>query len=136
MEQGQSLTADWLNAKYLELTRLYYGHDAGVVKVDDYIQSEWSGIPHFYYDFYVFQYATGIVASTALADMVRTGDASARDRYLAFLKAGGSDFPLNTLRKAGVDMATPQPVERALKAFDHLVGEMEGLYDKLQAAGK
>lgn len=128
VEQGQSLTPDWLNATYLELTRLYYGHDLGVVRVDDYIQSEWSGIPHFYYDFYVYQYATGIVASMALSEAVLAEGEPARARYLGFLGSGSSRFPLDTLKAAGVDLTTPQPVAAALKAFDRLVGQMETLY--------
>ncbi|MDR3670226.1 MAG: oligoendopeptidase F [Holophaga sp.] len=128
VEQGQSLTPDWLNAKYLELTRLYYGHEQGVVRVDDYIQAEWSGIPHFFYDFYVYQYATGIVASMALSEAVLTEGEGARERYLGFLSSGSSRFPLDTLKAAGVDLTTPQPVAAALRAFDRLVGEMESLY--------
>ena len=128
VEQGQSLTPDWLNATYLELTRLYYGHDQGVVRVDDYIQSEWSGIPHFFYDFYVYQYATGIVASMALAEAVLAEGEPARERYLGFLGSGSSRFPLDTLKAAGVDLATPQPVAAALAAFDGMVARMEALY--------
>jgi oligoendopeptidase F len=127
VEQGQPLTPDWLNATYLELTRLYYGHDQGVVRVDDYIQAEWSGIPHFFYNFYVYQYATGIVASMALAEAVLTEGGPARERYLGFLGAGSSRFPLDTLKAAGVDLTTPQPVAAALRAFDRLVGQMEDL---------
>jgi oligoendopeptidase F len=133
VEAGQSLTPDWLNAKYLELTRLYYGHDKGVTKVEDYISNEWSGIPHFFMNYYVFQYATGIIASTALADAVIKEGAPARDRYLnLFLKAGGTRFPLDTLRAAGVDLSTPKPAEQALKAFDDLVTEMEVLAAKVK----
>jgi len=136
VEQGRSLTAEWLNAKYLELTRLYYGHALGVVKVEDYIQSEWASIPHLYRNFYVFQYATGIVASMALTEAVIQEGAPARDRYLAFLKAGSSDFPLNTLKKAGVDMASPKPVEAALRSFDRYVGEMEKLVEGMERRKK
>jgi len=96
--------------------------------VDDYIQSEWSGIPHFYYDFYVYQYATGIVASMALSEAVLAEGEPARARYLGFLGSGSSRFPLDTLKAAGVDLTTPQPVAAALKAFDRLVGQMETLY--------
>ncbi|WP_243329270.1 oligoendopeptidase F [Mesoterricola sediminis] len=135
VEKGQSLTADWLDAKYLELTRLYYGHDAGVMRVDDYIKTEWSSIPHFYYNFYVYQYATGIVSSMALSEAALK-DPAARDRYLAFLKSGGSRFPLETLKSAGVDLATPAPVEAALKAFDDMVGRMEALHARIQAGTK
>jgi len=135
VEKGQSLTADWLDAKYLELTRAYYGHGAGVMDVEDYIKTEWSAIPHFHYNFYVYQYATGIVSSMALSEAALK-DPAARDRYLAFLKSGGSRFPLETLKAAGVDLATPAPVEAALKAFDDMVGRMEALHARIQARGK
>jgi len=114
----------------LELTRLYYGHDQGVVRVDDWIQAEWSAIPHFYMDFYVFQYATSMAASMALAKAVLEQGEPARARYLRFLQSGGSQFPLATLKEAGVDFTTPKPVEEALKAFDDLVGQMEILYER------
>lgn len=134
VEQGQSLTADWLDETYLALTRLYYGHDAGVMAVDDWIKSEWSAIPHFYYGYYVYQYATGIVSSMALSQAALK-DPAARDRYLGFLRAGGSRFPLETLKTAGVDLTAPEPVEEALQAFDGLVDRMEKLYDRVQASG-
>jgi len=132
VEQGKTLTPDWLNKTYLDLTRLYYGHAQGVVKVEDSIQSEWSGIPHFHYNFYVYQYATGVIASMALADAVQAEGAPARDRYLGFLKAGGSDDPLNTLRKAGVDMTKPETLTRAFQVFDRFVGEMEKLVERME----
>ena len=128
VEQGQSLTPDWLNATYLALTRHYYGHEQGVVRVDDYIQAEWSGIPHFFYNYYVYQYATGIVASMALSEAVLTEGAPARERFLGFLGSGSSRFPLDTLKAAGVDLSSPQPVLAALKAFDGLVARMEEIY--------
>jgi oligoendopeptidase F len=136
VEQGQTLTADWLDQKYLELTRQYYGHDKGVCQVDDYIQCEWSGIPHFYLNYYVFQYSTGIIASLALSDSVAKGDRKAQAGYLEVLKAGGSDYPLNILKKAGVDMTQPEPYVRALKRFDQLVGEMEKIVARLQKQKK
>jgi len=132
VEQGQTLTPDWLNAKYLELTKLYYGHDKGVTKVEDYIQTEWSGIPHFFYNFYVFQYATGIVSSMALSDAVLKEGAPAQARYMSFLKAGGTKFPMETLKDAGVDLSTPKPVEQALQAFGNLVSEMEAIVARLE----
>jgi oligoendopeptidase F len=136
VEQGQTLTADWLDQKYLELTRQYYGHDKGGCQVDDYIQCEWSGIPHFYLNYYVFQYSTGIIASLALSDSVAKGDKKAQAGYLEILKAGGSDYPLNILKKAGVDMTQPAPYIRALKRFDELVGEMEKIVARLQKQKK
>jgi oligoendopeptidase F len=132
-EQGKTLTPDWLNQKYLELTRAYYGHEQGVMRVDDYIGCEWSGIPHFYRSYYVFQYSTGIVASMALSDMVLREGAAGQARYLAFLKAGGSKFPRDTLRDAGIDMSGPEPVKAALRQFDGMLGEMEAIVARLEA---
>lgn len=136
VEQGKTLTPDFLNAKYLELTRLYYGHNQGVVKVEDYIQSEWSLIPHFYYNFYVYQYATGVIASMAISDAVLKEGAPARDRYLTFLKAGGSDFPLETLKKAGVDLSKPEAVSKAFQAFGGYVDEMEKIVARMEQGKK
>jgi oligoendopeptidase F len=133
-EKGRTLTPDFLNAKYLELTRTYYGHSAGVVNVEDYIQSEWAVIPHFFMNFYVYQYATGVVASMALADAVQHEGVSARDRYLTFLQAGGSNYPLETLRKAGVDMTKRETLDRAFKVFNQYVDEMEQIAARLERA--
>lgn len=131
VEEGKSLTADWLNEKYLALTREYYGHDKGVCQVDDYIQVEWSKIPHFFYNFYVFQYSTGIISSMALAEMVSNGTEKERDAYLGMLKSGGKDYPINLLKEAGVDMTTKEPYEKAFKRFDNLVSEMEKIMTRL-----
>jgi len=131
VEEGKSLTADWLNEKYLSLTREYYGHDKGVCQVDDYIQNEWSKIPHFFYNFYVFQYSTGIISSMALAEMVSNGTEKERDAYLGMLKSGGKDYPINILKEAGVDMTTKDPYEKAFKRFDNLVSEMEKIMERL-----
>jgi len=97
------------------------------MRVDDYIASEWSAIPHFYMNYYVFQYATGIIASGALADAVLKEGTPARDRYLAFLRAGGTQFPLDTLKDAGLDLRQPEPIARSLRSLDALVSEMEAL---------
>jgi len=136
VEQGQTLTADWLNQKYLELTRQYYGHDKGICQVDDYIEVEWNRIPHFYLNYYVFQYSTGLIASMALSDMVLHGGPAAQNRYLEFLKAGGSDYPLAILKKAGVDMTVAAPFTAALKRFEQLVGEMEKIVTRLKKQKK
>ncbi len=127
VESNQTLTAKWLNDKYLDLTKKYYGHDEGITQVDDYIQNEWSVIPHFFRNYYVYAYATGMIASLALSEMVvKEGDAG-RERYLEFLSAGGSDYPLNILKRAGVDMTKPEPYEAAFRRFDALVTEMENI---------
>jgi oligoendopeptidase F len=114
-ERGEALTGERLSAMYGELLRRYHGHDRGVMKIDDAYTVEWAYIPHFYYNFYVYQYATSLAASTQLAREVLAGDTAARDRYLALLKAGGSRYPYELLKEAGVDLATPEPY-RALEA--------------------
>lgn len=131
VEKGQTLTAEWLNNKYLELTRTYYGHDKGVTLVDDFIEVEWSKIPHFFYNFYVFQYSTGFVSSMALSENVISGKTGAVDKYLGMLKAGNSDYSIKILQNAGVDMTTSDPYKAAFKRFDDLVTEMEKIYDRV-----
>jgi len=136
VEKGGSLTADWLKTTWATLFRCYNGVDQGIVTYDDSLAVTWASIPHFYRPFYVFQYATGMVAATALADAVLSEGPAARDRYLGLLSAGGSKFPLDLLRDAGVDMSKPAPILAALKQFDGLVAEMEGIYERLPAAAK
>ena len=99
---------------YLDITKKYYGHDQGVCIVDDYIAHEWSGVPHFYNSYYVFQYATSFTAATALSEGVLTAGvrgADATKRYIQFLSSGGSKHPIDLLKDAGVDMTTDQPLE-------------------------
>ena len=136
VESGKSLTPDVLNKKYLDLTREYYGHDKGVTVVDEYIQNEWSNIPHFYMNYYVFQYSTGMIASMALCNMVLNGGDKGREDYLTMLKSGGKDFPLTLLKSAGVDMTKPESINGGLKYFDSLVDEMQNLVTKLKKEGK
>ncbi len=132
VEQDQTLTPDWLDHTYLDLTRQYYGHKKGIISVKKYIENEWSNIPHFYYNFYVYQYSTGIAAAAALAEMVLTGSETERNRYLRFLKSGGSKYPLDTLKEAGVDLTTPQPIVMAIRKFDEMVSEMETIAQRLK----
>ena len=134
-QKGEPIVGDALAKLYLDITRRYYGHDQGVCVVDDYIAHEWSYIPHFYRDFYVFQYATSFTASSALAEKVKTGDASARDRYLAFLKAGGSKYPIDLLKDAGVDMTTDEPLDLTMRAMNRVMDDIERLLDKRTGAG-
>jgi oligoendopeptidase F len=134
-QKGQPIVGDALDKLYLDITRRYYGHDQGVCIVDDYIAHEWSYIPHFYRDFYVFQYATSFTASSALAEKVKTGDVAARDRYLTFLKAGGSKYPIDLLKDAGVDMTTDEPLDLTVKAMNRVMDEIDRLLDKRAAAG-
>jgi len=129
-EKGQPITGDALSKLYFDITKKYYGHDQGVCIVDDYIANEWSYIPHFYRDFYVFQYATSFTASLALAEKVKAGDPQARQRYLTFLSAGGSKYPIELLKDAGVDMTTDEPLDLTMKAMTRVMDEMEALLAK------
>jgi oligoendopeptidase F len=132
-QKGQPITGEALAKLYLDITRKYYGHAQGVSVVDDYIAHEWSTIPHFYADFYVFQYATSFTASEALAAKVKTGDAAATKRYLSFLSAGGSKYPIDLLKDAGVDMTSDEPLDLTIKSMNRVMDEMEKI---LAAKGK
>jgi len=127
VERGEALTGDSLDALYLRIAREYYGHDEGICAVDEHIRSEWSYIPHFYYNFYVFQYATSFCASSAICDTVLAGDKEALRRYLGLLSAGGSDYPIELLKGAGVDMGTTAPVVAAVAKMERIMDEMERL---------
>lgn len=123
-KNGEALTADKLTEIYYALNKKYYG-DA--VVSDEEIGLEWARIPHFYYDYYVYQYATGYSAATALANQILTEGDPAVERYLEFLKAGSSDDPIEVLKKAGVDMTSKQPILGALDVFEEKLNEMEKL---------
>jgi oligoendopeptidase F len=99
------------------------------VVIDPEAEIEWARIPHFYYNFYVFQYATGISAALALVEKVSQGGKKEQEDYLTFLKSGCSRYPIDILRSAGVDMATPQPVQATIALFRKLVGELEQLIE-------
>jgi oligoendopeptidase F len=126
-EKGEPLTGESLSKAYLDITRKYYGHDKNVCIVDDYVQHEWAFIPHFYLNFYVFQYATSFTASAALSEKVLAGDPAATKRYLAFLSAGGSKYPIDLLKDAGVDMTTDEPLRLTLQKMNRVMDEMEKL---------
>lgn len=128
VEAGEALTPDVLNKVYLALNRDYYGPE---MNIDQEIAVEWGRIPHFYTPFYVYKYATGFSAATALARQVLDEGAPAVERYRKFLAGGNSAYPLELLKKAGVDMTTPQPVEAALRVFEKLVGEMEKITERI-----
>ena len=124
VDAGQTLTADMLCAEYARLCKLYYGED---MVVDDQIAMEWARIPHFYYNYYVFQYATGYSAAIALSRRIlREGESAVKD-YLGFLSGGCSKSPIDLLKGAGVDMTSPAPVNDALQLFGELLDEMESL---------
>jgi len=123
-EQGEALTPQELCSIYYDLNVQYYG--TGMV-VDKDIEMEWARIPHFYTSFYVYKYATGFSAATSFAKQILDEGAPAVDRYLGFLKSGGSDYSINILKKAGVDMSSPEPIRQAMSVFEGLIGQMEQL---------
>ena len=122
--RGEGLTAEALCALYRKLNEDYFGPE---MVVDDQIALEWARIPHFYYDYYVYQYATGYAAAIALSQRILNEGAPAVADYLGFLSGGCSKPPIELLRGAGVDMATPAPVDAALGYFEELIEELEGL---------
>lgn len=124
VEQEEALTADTLSEMYRDLNSHYHGPE---MIIDSQIDLEWARIPHFYNNFYVYKYATGFSAATSLAKQIVEEGQPAVDRYLTFLKSGGSDYPLELLKKAGVDMTSPQPIREALAVFKELLEEMEKL---------
>ena len=130
-EKGEALTGEKMSELYLGLVRKYYGHDQGVCKVAALYGDEWAFIPHFFYDFYVYQYATSLVASTSLAKAILDDEAQgrtgARDRYLAMLSSGSSRYPVDLLRDAGVDMTTSAPFAAAMEEMYHTMDEMEAI---------
>ena len=126
-QNGEPLTADRLTEIYYELNKKYFGDQ---ITVDEDIGLEWARIPHFYYNYYVYQYATGYSAATSLANQILTEKEVAVERYLEFLKAGSSDFPIEVLKKAGVDMTSKRPILEALQVFEEKLAEFEKLVTK------
>lgn len=123
-EAGQPLTAEFLNETYHRLNVEYYGPD---IIIDEEIDLEWARIPHFYYNFYVYKYATGFSAATALANRILEEGKPAVESYLEFLKSGDSDYPLNILKRAGVDMSSPEPISTAIATFKDFLKRFEDL---------
>jgi oligoendopeptidase F len=129
-EKGEALTGERFSELYDDIVKRYYGHEQGVCCVDDEIKIEWAHIPHFYYHFYVYQYATSFTASAALSEQVLAGDTEATRRYMQLLAAGGSDYPIELLKKAGVDMTTPRPFALTMKKMNRVMDEIEGILAK------
>lgn len=127
VEEGGALTPEWLNETYYGLNQEYYGAE---VDVNQEIELEWARIPHFYNAFYVYKYATGISAATALSQKILHEGQTALEDYLGFLKSGGSDYSINILRKAGVDMESPEPVRQTLALFSAMVDELSNLLNE------
>ncbi|MFC0557661.1 oligoendopeptidase F [Halalkalibacter alkalisediminis] len=127
-ESGEALTPELLSKLYYDLNVKYFGND---IVIDEEIGLEWARIPHFYYNFYVFQYATGYSAAAALSKQVLEEGEEAVTRYLGFLQAGSSDYPIEVLKRAGVDMTSSEPIKQALAVFEKTLIEMEELLGEL-----
>ncbi len=129
VENGQPLNGDLLTDLYSEMLKKYYGHASGICEIEDHVLCEWCYIPHFYYDFYVYQYATSFTASTSLAQRVINNEKGAAENMIAFLSAGGSDYPIEILKKAGVDMTTTAPFKETMNRMNRVMDEIEKILD-------
>jgi oligoendopeptidase F len=128
-EKGQPLTGESLSKTYEDIVKKYYGQDKGVCYVDDYVSMEWAFIPHFYNRFYVYQYSTSFTASISLAERVMNNEKGALEQYMQFLSAGGSDYPIELLKKAGVDMTSSTPFDNTIAAMNSVMDEIEKILD-------
>lgn len=126
VESGAGITAEGLGDLYAEMVKRYYGED---FTIDEHDRWEWAYIPHFHYNFYVYQYATGLMSAVALSRAVLEEGGAAVERYLGLLKAGGSDYPLELLRRAGVDLTRPEPMLATIALFEETLEEMEALWE-------
>jgi len=129
-ERGEPLTGDVLNEIYGEILKKYYGHEKGVCHIDELYAVEWAYVPHFYYNFYVYQYSTSFTASTALAEKVLDEEEGAVGKYIEFISSGGSDYPIELLKKAGVDMTSAEPFNKTMKAMNRTMDEIEAILEK------
>jgi oligoendopeptidase F len=127
VDKGESLTGEALTKVYGEILKRYHGDREGVVKIDDLYTVEWAYIPHFYRRFYVFQYATSIAAGSMFADEILKGTPGARDRYLDILRAGGSRYPYELVKAAGVDLAAPAPYQAIVRRMNNIMDQIEAI---------
>ncbi len=127
VDKGEALSGEGITKIYGDILRRYHGDAQGVVKIDDVDTIEWAYIPHFYNAFYVFQYATSIAASSLFADSVLNNEPGARDRYLDLLRSGGSDYPYELVKKAGVDLASPAPYRSIAARMDRIMDDIEAI---------
>jgi oligoendopeptidase F len=130
IEKGEALTGENLTEIYAEIVRKYYGHDKGICLINDLYTYEWAYIPHFYYNYYVYQYSTSFCASTALAERVLNNEPGAKENFLKFISAGGSDYPINILKQAGVDMTTADPFNKTMQQMNRVMDEIEKILDR------
>ena len=127
-EEGQALTWESLGGEYGRIMKKYYG---GAYVHDELVDNYWIRIPHFYYNFYVYKYATSYCAASNIARRILDGEAGARESYMEFLKAGSSKYPVDLLKAAGVDMTSPEPVRDAMKLFERLLDQTEELLEMI-----
>lgn len=127
VERGEALTGEKMSKMYGDILKRYHGHDQGIVEIDELYTNEWMFIPHFYYNMYVFQYATSMTAGTALYENIVENGQDGVDNYINLLRAGGSDYPYNLLKNAGVDLATEAPFKAMIKRMNLIMDEMEAL---------
>ncbi|NTS77171.1 oligoendopeptidase F [Catenovulum sp. SM1970] len=130
VERGEALTGARMTQIYGEILKRYHGHDKGVMKIEERDMIEWAYIPHFYYNFYVYQYATSIAGAAYFVDQLKTGGDEARETYLNFLKAGGSDYPVEILKDAGLDMTSAAPYNSVINRMDAVMDEIEAILNK------
>ncbi len=135
IENGEALSGARITALYADIVRRYHGHDEGVMTVPDLYTREWMFVPHFYFNYYVFQYATSIAGAAYFVEQLSADkeDTSARDTYLAFLKAGGSEHPYELFRQAGLDMASPAPYEALIRRMNELMDAFEATWARVHA---
>ncbi|MFQ5888635.1 MAG: oligoendopeptidase F [Gemmatimonadota bacterium] len=129
VERGEALSGRRISEIYGEILKRYHGHDDGVVVVDDLYSNEWMFVPHFYFNMYVYQYATSLAAGTAMYEKIRSEGGSAVENFKNLLRAGGSDYPYRLLLDAGVDMAKPEPYRALVKRMNEIMDEMEALLE-------
>ncbi len=130
-EAGEALSGRRMTEIYLDLLKKYHGHDEGVMTIDPAYAIEWAYIPHFYFNFYVYQYATSISGGTMFAERMLSGDETARDDYINTLKAGGSEYPHPLLKKAGVDLTSELPYQTLINRMNRLMDEAETILDRM-----
>jgi oligoendopeptidase F len=130
-EKGGSLTGEKFSEIYLDILKKYYGHDEGIMVIDDIFAIEWAYIPHFYYNFYVFQYSTSFTASTMLAEQMLNGGEEMVAKYIDFLSSGNSEYAIPTLKKVGIDMETDEPFEVTMAKMNKVMDDIEAILDEI-----
>lgn len=130
VERGEAMTGARMTQIYGDILKRYHGHDQGVMNITEREMIEWAYIPHFYYNFYVYQYATSIAGAAYFVDQLKTGGDEARETYLNFLKSGGNDYPVEILKKAGLDMTSPVPYNAVIDRMEGVMDEIESILDK------